>query len=149
MLNYREIRAELLKRYEMDVTVKFYAANDVAYIFLTDFCVVRLPPVQNPYSAAGWEAVPGLAFLSTDLDKLTRGKPVNRLITGPDDLYHLVRADDRSLEAWYPQTLFGLLDAKEDYDWRVDPETKYLYVTSEPMRQLEIICAPAGVEDEK
>lgn len=128
--------------------MKFYPTEGAVYLFLYDFCAVRLPLIQNPYSNEEWEAMPGLAYLAADLTKLTRSKPVNRLVAGPDDLYHLVRADDRSLEAWYSQAVFGLLEAKEDYDWHIDPKEKILYVTSEPMHQLELICSPVYVSED-
>lgn len=147
MLNYKKIRSELLRRYEKDVPVKFYQAEGAKYVELYAGIVVRLPDEQSPYKQTWWEEQPLMVPLGEDMAGKVRAKPINRLVTGPDDLYHLVRADDKSLTVWYPQTLFGLLDAKEDYDWHVDKESRVLWVTSEPANDVEIICAPGYVED--
>lgn len=147
MLNYRKIRSELLKRYEKDVPVTFYRAQGARYIDIYPGVIVRLPDEQDPFRLSWQQETENMPQLWEDLAGKVRAKPVNRMVAGPDDLYHMVRADDKSLTVWYPQTLFGLLDAKEDYDWHVDKESRVLWVTSEPANDVEIICAPGYVED--
>lgn len=150
MLNYKKIRKEILKRYEKGEKLGFCVEASGLYIVLYDGCAVRLPFDQNPFKENEWEELPGLANLHADMTQKLRCQPVNRLVTGPDDMYHMIRADDRSMNSWYKQTVFSLLDSKEDYDFYVDPESKVLWITSEPAHQIEIVCAAVYVQgDEK
>lgn len=148
MLNYKKIRPELMKKYEKQETVNFYQKSEEAYVSLYKFGIVRLPDMENPYSKENWEPEPGMVYLEANLAEMKRAKPVNRFSAGPDDMYRMVRSDDKAVEAWFPEKIFGVLEKKEGYDYYLDPKEKILWITSEPLHIVEIIASPCYMPGE-
>lgn len=145
MLNYRKIRAALMKKFEKGNEISYCAKDDALYVAIFDFMLVRFPPNENPYDVTCWNAVPGMERNLEDANREHQLTVTNRYQYGMDDMLHLLRTKEKT--AWISERAFSLLAKADDCDFFLSEDGKRVWFVRKDTGDVEAVVMAAHVEE--